>query len=109
MVLNLNDQTFEKEVLSYKGVVLVDFWAPWCGPCLIMGPVIEDLANEYNDKVKITKVNVDENQSLASQYGVMSIPTLLIFKNGILVGQFVGVQPKEVIKEKIDSLVSKDH
>jgi thioredoxin 1 len=74
-----------------------------------MGPVIEDLANEYNDKVKITKVNVDENQSLASQYGVMSIPTLLIFKNGILVGQFVGVQPKEVIKEKIDSLVSKDH
>jgi thioredoxin 1 len=73
-----------------------------------MGPIIEDLTKEYGSKVKVAKVNVDENQSLATQYKIMSIPTLLIFKNGVLTDQFVGVQPKEVIKEKIDSLISQD-
>lgn len=108
-VLTLNEKDFSEQITGYQGVALVDFWAPWCGPCQIMGPIIEELAQDYQkEKVKIAKVNVDENQALAAQYGVMSIPTLLLFKNGVLVDQFIGVQPKEVLKEKIDSLLRKE-
>ena len=104
-VLNLNEQSFQKEVLDYKGVVLIYFWAPWCGPCQIMGPVIDKLEESYRGKIKTAKVNIDENQSLASRFGVMSIPTIIIFENGELVEQMVGVQSEEVLKSKIDSLL----
>lgn len=104
-VLNLNEQSFQKEVLDYKGVVLIDFWAPWCGPCQIMGPVVDKLEEAYRGKIKTVKVNIDENQSLASRFGVMSIPTVIIFENGELVEQMVGVQSEEVLKSKIDPLL----
>ncbi len=102
MAVAFTDADFEKEVLKSKGVVLVDFWAPWCGPCQILGPIVEELAKEYEDKGKVGKLNVDENKKTASTYGVMSIPTLIIFKDGKVVEQLVGLQQKEVIKKKLD-------
>jgi len=98
------DQNFEQEVLNSQKPVLVDFWAPWCGPCQMMGPIIEQLAEELEGKVVVGKLNVDENPQMAQKYGVMSIPTLLIFKDGRVVEQFVGVQPKEVLKQVLLSL-----
>ena len=82
MVQQLSDATFEASVLEQSGVVLVDFWAPWCGPCRMVGPIVDDLAEEYAGKATIAKLNVDENQQTAMKYGIMSIPTLMIFKNG---------------------------
>ena len=106
MALTFTDENFEKEVLRSAQPVLVDFWAPWCGPCKALGPVIEELAKEYGGKaVKIGKVNVDENQQTPSQYGIMSIPTLIFFKGGLPQGQMVGAQPKEKIKQKLDDLL----
>lgn len=107
-VLNLNDDNFKKEVLDYQGVVLVDFWAPWCGPCQIMGPILEQFAQDYQGKVKVAKVNVDENRTLASQYQIMSIPALIVFQGGKVVDQLVGIQPKELLAEKIDPLLKKE-
>jgi len=95
------DQNFEEEVLNSQIPVLVDFWAPWCGPCQMMGPIIEELAEELEGKVVVGKLNVDENPQMAQKYGIMSIPTLLIFKNGQVIEQFVGVQPKEVLKTSL--------
>lgn len=92
-IVNATDATFAQETSS--GVVLVDFWAAWCGPCKMIAPVLEELDEEMGDKVKIVKVDVDENQQTASKYGVMSIPTLLVFKDGEVVDQTVGFQPKE--------------
>ncbi len=101
--LQLSEQNFETEVLKSTVPVLVDFWAPWCGPCRIQGPIIEELANEVAvDKAKVGKLNVDENSTVASRYGIMSIPTLLIFKNGQVVEQFVGVQSKDNLKAALD-------
>ena len=80
MVQQLSDSTFEASVLQQSGVVLVDFWAPWCGPCRMVGPIVEDLAKDYAGKATIAKLNVDENQQTAMKYGIMSIPTLMIFK-----------------------------
>jgi len=100
--VNVDTQSFPAEVQEAKGLVLVDFWAPWCGPCRIIGPLLEELAGEYADKVKITKLNVDENQQLAGQYNVMSIPTLLFFKNGQVVEQLVGAVPKDRLVAVID-------
>lgn len=95
----LNSQTFSQEVLQSQVPVLVDFWAPWCGPCRIQGPIIEELAKEVDPaKFKVAKLNVDENQPLAGEYNVMSIPSLLVFKNGQVVKQLVGVQNKETLK-----------
>ncbi|MGX1899915.1 thioredoxin [Thermolongibacillus altinsuensis] len=94
-IVNATDQTFVNEVS--QGVVLVDFWAPWCGPCKMIAPVLEEVDQELGDKVKIVKVNVDENQETASKYGVMSIPTLFVFKNGEVVDKTVGYQPKEAL------------
>ncbi|ANB56927.1 thioredoxin [Anoxybacillus sp. B7M1] len=99
-IVNATDQTFTTETST--GVTLVDFWAPWCGPCRMIAPVLEELAEDLGDKVKIVKVNVDENQETASKYGVMSIPTLLVFKDGDVVDKTVGFQPKEALAQLLE-------
>ncbi len=103
MALEITDKNFKEEVLSFGGVTLVDFWAPWCGPCKMQGPIVDQLAEEMKaeSKVKISKLNVDENQTTAQEYRVMSIPTLKIFKAGQVVADLVGLQSKEVLKSKI--------
>lgn len=104
MDLIVTDANFDSEVLKSKEPVLVDFWAPWCGPCKIMGPIIEEIANEMKGKaVRVGKMNVDENQTTPGAYGIMSIPTLMIFKNGQVVEQMVGVQAKEKVVEKLNA------
>ena len=92
--LNFTNSNFKEEVLQSKEPVLVDFWATWCGPCRMMGPVVEELANDYSGKVKVGKVNVDEEPELAQEYGIMSIPTIIIFKEGKIVNQVVGARTK---------------
>jgi thioredoxin len=100
--LVITDQTFEREVLSATGKpVLVDCWAPWCGPCRIIGPVMDQLAAESQGKYLITKLNVDDNQLTASRFQIASIPTMLIFKDGKLIDRLIGVQPKETIAERL--------
>lgn len=99
-ITNVSDQNFSQE--TREGLVLVDFWAPWCGPCKMIAPVLEELDQEIGDKVKIVKLNVDENQETAGQYGVMSIPTLIVFKNGEVVDKAVGYQPKEALAELLN-------
>lgn len=94
-IVNATDQTFAAETST--GVTLVDFWAPWCGPCRMIAPVLEEIDQEMGDKVKIVKVNVDENPETAGKFGVMSIPTLLVFKNGEAVDKTIGYQPKEAL------------
>ncbi|MFC4321009.1 thioredoxin [Litchfieldia salsa] len=96
-ISNVTDQNFNTE--TSEGVVLADFWAPWCGPCKMIAPVLEELDSEMGDKVKIVKLDVDENQETAGKYGVMSIPTLLVFKNGEVVDKVVGFQPKDALAE----------
>jgi thioredoxin 1 len=105
MALVLTDENFEKEVIESKEAVLVDFWAEWCGPCRMIAPTIDEISKEYTGKLKVGKVNVDENPQLSLKYGIRSIPTLMIFKEGKVVGQLIGVQPKDVIKNKIDALI----
>jgi thioredoxin 1 len=99
-IIHATDQTFSEETST--GLVLADFWATWCGPCRMIAPVLEELDNEMSDKVKIIKLDVDENQETASKFGVMSIPTLLLFKDGEVVDQVVGYQPKEALVEFIN-------
>ncbi|MDR0138137.1 MULTISPECIES: thioredoxin [Bacillaceae] len=99
-ITNVTDQTFTAE--TSEGVVLADFWAPWCGPCKMIAPVLEELDQELGDKVKIVKLDVDENQETAGKYGVMSIPTLLVFKNGEVVDKTVGFQPKEALADLLN-------
>ena len=103
--IHLNDANFDKEVLNYKGVALVDFWAPWCGPCRMLGPVIEEIAAEYEGKAKICKVNTDDAAEKSAQYRIASIPTILLFKDGELKGQMVGLQSKEELKKHLDALL----
>ncbi len=100
--MEFTDQNFDQEVLKSDKTVFVDFWAPWCGPCLMMGPIIEELAQEMGDKVKIGKINVDENSETASKFGIMSIPTMKIFKDGKIVKEFIGVQAKESLKSELE-------
>lgn len=99
------DQNFEQEVLKNDLPVLVDFWAPWCGPCQMMGPIIEELAKEFEGKIKIGKLDVGENQKTAEQYAVMSVPTLIFFKKGAIDKQIVGLQTKDALIEEIKSIV----
>jgi len=102
-MLNLTDASFEQEVLKSEVPVFVDFWAPWCGPCQMMGPIIEELSSEYDkSKVKVVKLDVDKNQETAGRYKVMSIPTFLVFKDGEVVDKLVGGVQKEKLKEMID-------
>ncbi len=102
--LEFTDQNFDQEVLKSNVPVLVDFWAPWCGPCQMMGPIIAELAEKIGDKAKVGKLNVDENGSVASQYGIMSIPALKIFKGGVVVKEFVGVQAMENLKKALEEV-----
>jgi thioredoxin 1 len=96
------DQNFNDEILASDKVVLVDFWAAWCGPCMMLGPVIEELAGDYEGKAVIAKLNVDDNPKTAAAYGIRSIPTMMVFKNGQVVDQMVGALPKNMIAKKID-------
>ena len=99
-IINASDNDFAQNI--EEGVVLVDFWAPWCGPCKMIAPVLEELDGEIEGKAKIVKVDVDENQGTASKYGIMSIPTLLLFKDGEMVDKVVGFQPKEALAQLIE-------
>jgi thioredoxin 1 len=102
-VIELTNENFDSEVVSHQGTVLVDFWAPWCGPCRMVGPVVEQIATEYAGRAKVGKLNTDEASDIASRYGIRSIPTLLFFKNGEMVQQLVGAYPKGKITEKLDA------
>ena len=105
MVVDISDQNFETEVIKSNLPVVIDLWAPWCGPCRMVGPVVEKLAEQYDGKVKFCKLNVDENQQTAAKYSVMSIPTLLFFKNGSVADTVVGAVPEQVLKPRIDALI----
>lgn len=105
MALAITDATFEEVVLKSDKPVMVDFWAEWCGPCRMVGPIIDQISEEYKGKVVVGKVDVDENQEFASKYGVRNIPTVLVFKNGELVGRQVGVAPKQTYADSLDVLL----
>ena len=102
----VTDAQFEGEVLKAETPVLVDFWAPWCGPCRMVAPIVEELADEYGPKVKFVKVNTDESFNTAASYGIRSIPTLIVFKGGKPVGQIVGFRPKSDLKRVIDQALA---
>jgi thioredoxin 1 len=105
MVTKVSDATFDAEVLKAKEPVVVDFWAEWCGPCRAIGPALEEIAGSMNGKVKIVKLNVDENPATAAKYGIMSIPTLMLFKNGELTSRQIGAQPKTKLQQWITASV----
>jgi len=105
MALEITDASFEETVLKSDKPVMVDFWAAWCGPCRMVGPIIEDLSNEDQGKAIVGKVEVDAHQEFAAKYGVRNIPTVLVFKDGEVVGRQVGVAPKNVYAEALDALL----
>ena len=100
-IVELNDAIFDSEVLKSESPVLVDFWAPWCGPCRILAPVVEEIANSYTGRIKVGKLNVDDNQETTMQYSIRSIPTLIIFKNGKALDQIIGAVPKSEIEKMV--------
>ena len=105
MALAITDATFDEVVLKSDKPVVVDFWAAWCGPCRMVGPVIDEISSEYEGKAVVGKVDVDANQEFASKYGVRNIPTVLVFQNGEVVGRQVGVAPKKTYTDAIDALL----
>ncbi len=105
-VKELSDRDFETEVLQSAEPVLVDFWAPWCGPCRMVAPLVEELAKENAGTLKVTKINIDDSPDTAAAYGISSIPTLMIFKGGEIAERFVGVQPKKRLQEAIDQVTA---
>ena len=105
-IVDLTSAVWDGEVLQSKGLVMVDFWAVWCGPCRMIAPAIEELAKEYAGKLKVGKLNTDENPDVASKYKIMGIPTIMFFKDGQKVDQVVGAIPKPQLKAKIDSLIA---
>lgn len=105
MALEINESKFNDEVINSDKPVLVDFWAPWCGPCKMVAPVVEDISREYSDKLKVVKVNVDENMGIADRYEVMNIPTLMLFKDGDVVKKMVGFQPKPLLEKTINRMM----
>ncbi len=102
LVTELSDAGFEENIVTNRETYLVDFWAPWCGPCRLVAPIVEELAGEYQDRMKFAKINVDDHQTTASKFGVMNIPTLLIFKEGELIERITGALPKPALKQAID-------
>jgi len=106
--IQLTDDTFEREVLQSPGPVLVDFWAPWCGPCRMVSPIVSDLAKEYAGRLKVAKLNTDENPSAATKFNVMALPAMLLFKGGRVEHQIVGVHSKDDIKQMLDPIVGRD-
>ena len=105
MEIEVNDENFKEEVLESKGLILVDFWAPWCMPCRMLAPTIDEIAKEMEGKIKVCKMNVDESVQYPQQYGIMSIPTVMIFKDGEVVETMIGLQPKEAYLSKISEIL----
>jgi thioredoxin 1 len=103
VALEFTDANFQDEVLNADQPVLVDFWAEWCGPCKMLGPVIDELAGEYEGKAKVGKIDIDNNRDAAVQFGILSIPSIIIFKNGEVVNKFVGISPKDELASAIDA------
>jgi thioredoxin 1 len=105
MAIEVNESRFNDEVINSDKPVLVDFWAPWCGPCRMVAPVVEDISKEYSERLKVVKVNVDENGGIANKYGIQNIPTLMLFKNGDVKEKIVGFKPKPALEKVIDKLM----
>ena len=103
--IHVSDSEFQEKVLNSSTPVIVDFWAPWCGPCRMVAPVLDELAKEYNEKVIIAKVNTDENPQWATRYGVQGIPTMLFVRNGEIVDRIVGAHPKPSIQQRLDNML----
>ena len=106
-MLDVTKATFENEVLKNKLPVLVDFWAPWCGPCRIVGPALDKLSNEYTTKLKFTKLNVDDNQEIAAKFDVRGIPCMIIFSNGKELDRIIGAYPEAELRKKVDLILAK--
>jgi thioredoxin 2 len=106
--MDVNDLTFDKEVLSTPGGVLVDCWAPWCAPCRLVAPILDEMAAKYAGGIRVAKLNVDESQVVASRYNIRSIPTMLFFKDGKLINSLVGALPKETIEQNINAILRKN-
>lgn len=105
-MLTVTSQNFSQEVLSAKGVTLVDFWAPWCMPCRILGPILDKIDKDYAHRAKVAKMNVDENQAISAQYGIMAIPTMIVFKDGKEVKRVSGVLPEKNIRTMLDEVLA---
>ena len=105
MAVEVNESNFEEIVLKSTKPVIVDFWAEWCGPCRMIGPIVEEIGNEYSDKAKVVKVDVDSNNEIAMRYGIRNIPTILYFKNGVVADKQVGAVPKSTLVNKLTALL----
>jgi thioredoxin 1 len=104
-VVEVTDQSFDAEVLNSETPTIIDFWAEWCAPCRAIAPIVKDLADQYGDKVKIAKLNIDENPSVPGRYGIRSIPTVLAFKDGAVVDQITGARPKSAFEQMVEKLL----